>query len=276
MIPSRTPIGSGTFYPALPGRLRADVRSYLAATEQPRRTAALLAPHAGFVYSGATAGSVFASAEVPATVVVLAPNHTGRRTSTEGGSILLTRRYRTPLGDVEPDIALGETILDWGGGLIEEDLIAHADEHAVEVVLPFLQLRNPDVRIVPLVIAWRDWERSLRLAAALHRAVGTREDVLVVASTDMNHYEPAELTAEKDARALEHIVMLDGEGLLAATEREGISMCGVAPAAIACEFARLRTNGAGESAVVAYSHSGVTNGRLDQVVGYAGVLIGVR
>jgi MEMO1 family protein len=275
MIPSRTPVASGTFYPALPGRLRADVKGYLASTAPPRHTAALLAPHAGFVYSGPTAGTVFAAAQVPATVIILAPNHTGRRTSTEGGSILLTRRYRTPLGDVEPDVPVGEALLDWAEGLIEEDLIAHAEEHAIEVVLPFLQLRNPSVRIVPLVIAWNDWDRSARLAATLYRAVGRREDVLVVASSDMNHYESADVTAEKDAHALEHIVALDGEGLLAVAEREGISMCGRVPAAVACEYARLRTGGTGEGAVVAYSHSGLANRRLDQVVGYAGVLIGV-
>jgi AmmeMemoRadiSam system protein B len=272
MIPTRTPAVSGTFYPSLPARLRSDVRAYLGGEDATRRAPAVLAPHAGYQFSGATAGAVFGKVAVPATVVVLAPNHTGRRTSAEGGSVLLSRRYRTPLGDVEPDEGLGNAIMDRAADLVQEDLVAHAEEHGVEVILPFLQVRNPRARLVPIVLGWADWERSERLAHALHAAVAARDDVLVVASSDMNHYEPADVGEAKDTAALERVQALDGEGLLRVTTERKISMCGRTPAAVACEYARLRGGTRGE--VVAYSHSGLVTGDDQRVVGYAGALLG--
>lgn len=273
-LPTRTPAVSGTFYAALPGRLRADVRGFLGepAPGSGASVPALVAPHAGHVYSGATAGAVFAAARVPATVVLLAPNHTGRVTAVGGGSILLGRAYRTPLGTVDVDEELGRAIMQSAGPLLAEDLVAHAQEHAVEVLLPFVQMRNPGARLVPIVLRWEDWGRARRLAHAIGDAVGTRDDVLVVASSDMNHYESAAVGERKDAIALERMVALDGEGLLDAARREGITMCGRVPAAVACEYARLRGGTMGR--VVAYSHSGLVNGDESRVVGYAGVLLG--
>ena len=272
-VPSRTPAVSGTFYPSLPGRLRADVRGYLEAAQRaPRRAAGVLAPHAGFTYSGLTAGAAFAAVEVPGTCVILAPNHTGRATSAEGGSLLLDCAYRTPLGDLPVDAELGAAIRDRAAPLLAEDLIAHSEEHAVEVLLPFLQLRNPDVRIVPIVIGWVDWPRTARLARAIHDASPEPNDVLVVASSDMNHYEPANVTADKDTIALDQIITLDGEGFLTVTREHRISVCGRVPVACALEVARLRGKRTGE--VVGYSHSGLVNGNNDRVVGYAAALLG--
>ena len=272
-VPTRHPAVSGTFYPSLPGRLRADLREYLARPGQPRRALGVLAPHPAMLYGGPVAGAVFGSVVVPDTVVVLAPNHTGRSTSIEGGSILLSRAYRTPLGDVPPDQELGERIVERAAPLVAEDLVAHSQEHGIEVLLPFLQMRNRDVRIVPIVIAWRDWARSRALAAALVDAIGDR-DALVVASSDLTHYESAAAAETKDAVLLEAIMALDGEALARAVAIEGISMCGVAPAAVACEYARLR--GAARGDLVSYSHSGIVNGDVERVVGYAGVLLGAE
>jgi AmmeMemoRadiSam system protein B len=272
-LPSRTPAVSGTFYPALPGRLRADVRAFLAhGTSPPRRALGIVVPHGGYMYSGATAGAAFAAVEVPVTCIVLAPNHTGRGRARHGGSLLVDTAYRTPLGDVEPDTELGAALQERAHPLLIEDPLAHADEHAVEVLLPFLQMRNEAVRVVPVVLGWGDWERTRRLAHAIHDVIADRSDVLLVASSDMNHYEPASASADKDALALERIVALDGEGLLEVTQSRHISMCGRVP--VACTLEVARRAGFARAEVVGYSHSGLINGNHDRVVGYAAALIG--
>jgi len=273
MSPTRPPAVSGTFYPSLPGRLRVDVTDYLVTPPHPRRVPAIVAPHAGYMYSGATAGVVFGSVEVPATCIVVAPNHTGLVAARRGGSVLTSSEYRTPLGDVKLDDELADALIRASGGLLEDDPAAHLNEHAVEVMLPFLQVRHPGVRIVPIICAWSDWERCAELARAIFSAAGPRADVLVVASSDMNHYESAEVTEKKDHLALERVIELDGRGLLDVTESHDISMCGRIPTATACEYARLGGKRAGE--VIAYSHSGLVNNDHRRVVGYAGVLLGV-
>ena len=273
VLPSRTPAVSGTFYPALPGRLRADVRGFLdQGTSTPKRALGILVPHGGYMYSGATAGAAFAAVEVPATCIILAPNHTGRGRARQGGSLLIDTAYRTPLGNVEPDAELGAEIQKRAHPLLIEDPLAHADEHGVEVLLPFLQMCNEAVRVVPLVLGWDDWDRSRRLAQAIHDVIAGRDDVLLIASSDMNHYESATASTDKDAVALERIVALDGEGLLEVTRTRHISMCGRVPVACALEVARLA--GLARAEVVGYSHSGLINGNHDRVVGYAAALIG--
>jgi AmmeMemoRadiSam system protein B len=264
---------SGTFYPADATTLRRDVETYLGtpAADAPR-VPAVIAPHAGYVYSGSTAGAVFATIHVPATCIVLAPNHSGLAGAGRGGSVLLSACYETPLGEVGIDLDLGALLMEAAGTLLADDPVAHRREHGAEVVLPFLQVRNPVARIVPIVLAWSRWEDARSLAAAIHRVVGPRDDVLVVASSDMNHYESAARTRLKDEVALDRVRALDGEGLLTATSEHHITMCGRVPAACACEYARLRGGQRGE--VIAYSHSGLVNGDERRVVGYAGVLLG--
>ena len=273
VLPSRTPAVSGTFYPALPGRLRADVRGFLdQGASPPKRAVGILVPHGGYMYSGATAGAAFAAVEIPATCIILAPNHTGRGRARHGGSLLVDTAYRTPLGNVEPDVELGTELMRRAHPLLIEDPLAHAEEHGVEVLLPFLQMRNEAVRVVPLLLGWDDWERTRRLAHVIHDLIAGRDDVLLVASSDMNHYEPAAASTDKDAVALERIVALDGEGLLEVTRSRHISMCGRVPVACALEVARQA--GLARAEVVGYSHSGLINGNHDRVVGYAAALIG--
>ena len=268
---SRTPAVSGQFYPALPARLRADVRGYLGAPRETRKALAVVAPHGGYRYAGVTAGAVFGRVEVPATCVVIGPNHTGRALSGEGGGILQSKGYRTPLGDVPLDDPLAAAIVSAAGGLLRDDEVAHDEEYSVEVILPFLQLRNEGVRIVPILTAWADWDRTRRLAEAIVSSIGDRRDVLVVASSDMNHYEPAEVTIEKDSYALDAVSALDGKGLLEITVSQQISMCGRVPVACACEVAR-RLGGTGAE-IVSYTHSGMVSGDSSRVVGYAGVIL---
>lgn len=274
MKSAREPAVSGLFYPSDPAVLTEQLREYLAGVPPVRKAAALVAPHAGYIYSGRTAGLVLGAATIPSTCVVLAPNHTGRLTALNGGSALISSEYRTPLGPVRTDVALATAIMDHANGLVADDATAHAREHAVEVILPFLQSLRPDVSIVPIVLAWSDWEPSALLADAILRAVGERDDVLVVASSDMNHYESAGASEPKDRAAIDHLLNLDGEGLLATARRLNVTMCGRVPAAVACQYARLR--GATRGELIDYRHSGLVNGDTSHVVGYAGVLLGVH
>jgi len=276
----RAPAVSGRFYPGTRPQLERAVRELLAAVPdaRPAPARAAVAPHAGYVYSGLTAAHVFARLDVPPVVVILAPNHTGVCRAPGGASLWEAGAFRTPLGDVPVDEPLADALLR-ASPLVGLDHAAHAQEHAVEVELPFLQARRADVRIVPLVLAWDAWEGCEALGRVLAALVGRwPERVLLLASSDLNHYEPASVNERKDRRALEALAALDGAELLARCRRERISMCGRAPAAtvLAATRALGEAGGAGGAAraeVVHYSHSGMVTGDDDAVVGYGGVVI---
>ncbi|MBI1967230.1 MAG: AmmeMemoRadiSam system protein B [Gemmatimonadetes bacterium] len=269
----RAPAVSGRFYPAQREVLERDLRTLLAEAGDPprRRALAAIVPHAGYVYSGATAARVFAALELPSLVVVLAPNHTGVCRAEGGASLWEAGTFRTPLGDVPIADQFAQALLD-AEPLVGVDHEAHRAEHAVEVELPFLQLLRADVRIVPLVLAWDAWEACRALGDSLARVVRRwPEPVLLLASSDLNHYEPASVSEPKDKRALEAVVALDGSELLQRCRRERISMCGRGPAATT--LAAATSLGAERAEVVDYRHSGWVSGDYDAVVGYGGVVI---
>lgn len=273
----RAPAVSGRFYPSDPVELRAVVATLLADARPAvrpsgRPAVAVIAPHAGYIYSGATAARVFARIEVPALAVVLAPNHTGVVSAPTGISLWEAGAFRTPLGEVAIDAPAARALQEMSGGAVVVDHEAHRAEHAVEVELPFLQVLRADVRVVPLVLAWDGWDRARALADVLVRFVGAAgEPVLLLASSDLNHYEPAGVTEQKDATVLDAIRALDGEELLARCKRERVSMCGRGPAAVV--LAAARALGATRAEVVDYRHSGWVSGDNARVVGYAGVVI---
>jgi MEMO1 family protein len=269
----RAPAVSGRFYPGTKRELERAVRELLEAVPQtvPAPARAAVVPHAGYLYSGLTAAHVFARLDIPPVVVILAPNHTGVCAARGGASLWEAGAFRTPLGDVVVDERFAGALLE-ASPLVDVDHAAHAQEHAVEVEVPFLQLRRADVRIVPVVLAWDAWEGCRRLGEAL-AALAARwpEPVLLLASSDLTHYESAAVTQGKDARALEAVAALDGEELLRRCKSERISMCGRAPTATV--VAAARTLGAAGAEVVHYSHSGMTTGDDAAVVGYGGVVI---
>jgi len=208
---------------------------------------------------------------LPALIVILAPNHTGVCRAPGGASLWEEGAFRTPLGDVPVDVPCAAA-LRAASPLVGVDHHAHRGEHAIEVLLPFLQVLRPDARIVPLVLAWDAWDRASELGNALASVVReAAEPILLVASSDLNHYEPAAVTEQKDARALEAVTALDGAELLARCRRERISMCGRGPAAVV--IAAARALGATRADVVDYRHSGWVSGDDSQVVGYGGVVI---
>ena len=238
---------------------------------QAARARAAIAPHAGYVYSGVTAAHVFARLDVPRVAVILGPNHTGRCRAPGGASLWEQGAFATPLGLVPVDADFAAALLA-ACSLVAVDHQAHRDEHAIEVQLPFLQLRAPSLSIVPLVLAWDGWEQARELGDALASVVQQwREPVLLLASSDLNHYESAAVSELKDAQALAAIRALDGEELLRRCREERISMCGRAAAATV--LAAAHKLGSTRAEVVDYRHSGWVSGDEARVVGYGGVVI---
>ncbi|MBX3469292.1 MAG: AmmeMemoRadiSam system protein B [Planctomycetes bacterium] len=239
-----------------------------AAGPAPAPARAVVAPHAGYRYSLSIAAAAYARVVVPEVVVVLCPNHTVPPpivSAWSGGA------WRTPLGAV----AVADDLLARlraASPLVVADTRAHQDEHAVELHLPLLQrLRaGRPLRVAPVVVAAPGADDLLALGDALADVIGA-DDVLVVASTDMNHHEAADVTRRKDERALRPLLALDPAGLLATCAREQVSMCGVRPTTVALQAARRL--GATRAELVRHGHSGEVSGDDRRVVGYAGVVV---
>lgn len=248
------------------------VDGLLAAVDaKPEPAFGAIAPHAGLVYSGECAAHVFKRIAIPPVVVILAPNHTGRASHRGGAAAWDQGSFDTPMGRLE---IAGEFLsrLESETVLVAHDPIAHAAEHSVEVELPFIAALSPDTKIAPIVLGWDDWERCRDLAEALATTVRQwPHQVLLLASSDMTHFESAQAAAAKDRPALEAVERFDGEGLLEYCHKNAVSMCGRGPAAVVLESARLL--GATRAEVVDYRHSGRVTGDDRDVVAYAGVVI---
>lgn len=259
---------AGRFYPSDPHQLRSDIDSYLSPVQNELRAISCMAPHAGYIYSGAVAGAVFSRVAIPRQCIVLCPNHTGFGKPL---SIMSSGKWQTPLGDIPVDRELAGD-LKRRCPLLEEDTQAHRSEHAIEVELPFLLTRQPDVAMVPIAIGTGRFESLAALGEALAETISAQEQpVLIVTSSDMNHYEDDTITRKKDSIAIECILALDAHGLYEAVRRENISMCGFGPA-VAMLTAAPKL-GASKSELVQYATSGDAFGDRQSVVGYAGIAI---
>ncbi len=264
----RSPAVAGAFYDGEAGPLERDVRSHLSPAGPPEPVFGAIVPHAGFIYSGPVAGAVYARIAVPPTAVILCPNHTGRGAP---ASVDPSDAWRTPLGDVPVDRRLARRLMELSPSLTE-DGASHAREHSLEVQLPFLQVLRPDLSFVPVCLGAPDLDLCREVGRALATlAAEETEPPLLLASSDMNHYESREIGRRKDALALARIEALDPEGLFRTVLSENITMCGFLPAT-ALLFAA-RASGIGQASVVARRDSGDETGDTSSVVGYAGVIL---
>jgi len=264
---SRKACVAGQFYPGSAGDLQAAVKGFLSETARQKATA-VICPHAGYIYSGAVAGAVYSAVEIPDDVILIGPNHTGLGPK---ASVMTEGAWEIPTGVVEINAELAGRVAG-STELFSSDVSAHLGEHSLEVQLPFLYYLNRNVRIVPVTIMRADYGGCVEMGSALSKVISSYDKkVLLVVSSDMNHYEAEDLTREKDALAIERIKDLDAGGLLTVTASNNITMCGVLPAAIAIEAAgRL---GAQKAQLVKYSTSAETSGDYAHVVGYAGFII---
>ena len=265
----RLPAVAGRFYPDDPAQLINELDSFLQppAIEKIRARACMV-PHAGYKYSGRVAGAVYSQLEIPNRVILVGPRHFPRGASL---AIISEGAWDTPLGRAPIDQALAARIIG-ACPLLREDEVAHSMEHSLEVQLPFLQRLLPSFSFVPIVTGTVRFQELESLGLAIAKVIRSEgEPVLLVASSDMNHYESDAVTRVKDRKAIEQILALEPGELFDTVRNENISMCGYG-AAVAMLTA-VRELGATRAELVAYATSGDINGDLDQVVGYAGVVV---
>jgi MEMO1 family protein len=274
----RTPAVAGRFYPSHADQLLREVREYTSASNPSPGTTSVatgrmaaigcVAPHAGYIYSGGVAGAVYSRLEIPPRCVILCPNHTGKGRPL---AVMAHTAWQTPLGEVAADGDLGALLLSRFPGL-QEDSAAHRSEHAIEVQLPFLQARDPELQIVPIVIGTSDFDVLHGFGEALGEVIVARaKRVLIIASSDMNHYESEAVTRVKDQKAIERVLAMDARGLWEVVMNEDISMCGFGPTIVMLTAAKRL--GATSATLVKYATSGEVSGDYESVVGYAGIIV---
>ena len=268
----RSPAVAGPFYSPSAATLEAEVAGCLDRSAQPKPMLAAISPHAGLMYSGPVAGAVYSRITLPATVILIGPNHTG---SGPAVSVYPTGAWRMPGGEVSVNQNLAAEILA-RCPCAEADTTAHQREHCLEVQLPFLQHRRRPIQIVPIVLGIRDPALCQAIGECLAAILAQHTTMeggqpLLVASTDMNHYESDAITRKKDRHALDAIERLDPHALDAAVTTHSISMCGIAPTLAVLHAARAL--GATRATLVRYATSADQGGDHARVVGYAGFTI---
>lgn len=264
----RLPAVAGQFYSATADGLRRQVGTFLIPDAKKVRARGIVSPHAGLMYSGAVAGAVYSQLDLPELFVLIGPNHTGLGAPV---SLMPEGSWETPLGPVPVNADLARAILS-GSARIREDSLAHLHEHSLEVQLPFIQCLKKEFSFVPIQMLDTRLETCLEVGQALASAIAAwPSSVLIVASSDMSHYEQAATAGRKDHKAIERILDRDPEGLYRTVKEEAITMCGYGP--VVAMLAACNALGASRADLVKYSNSGDVSGDYEQVVGYVGIIV---
>ena len=264
----RSPVVSGQFYPESPSQLKSMIEGFVDKEAVKEEVIGLVSPHAGYIYSGPVAGAVISRIKFNDTFIIMGPNHTGRGKPL---SIMTEGVWKTPLGEVEIDSELGKQILATSKHL-EEDYAAHQYEHSIEVQLPFLQYFKKDIRLVPIILSYYPGATYKEIGKEIAKAVKElNKKVVIIASSDMTHYEPQKSAQKKDSQAIEAILDLNEDELLKRVDELNISMCGYGPTVSLLSAAK--ELGATGAELVRYQTSGDTTGDYSAVVGYAGIII---
>jgi len=264
----REPVVAGQFYPADPKVLRRTIGSLIQKPGSSIEAKAVVVPHAGYVYSGSVAGKVFSTVRLPKRIILLGPNHSGA-----GDTLALSPAgtWRTPFGTVSIDAELNRSLTKECPGL-REDWLAHRNEHSLEVQIPFIQFLQPEVSFSAICVGTADYAVLESLGHGIARVIqSSLEPVLLVASSDMTHYEPADIAARQDQLAINRILDVDPRGLCQVIAEEDVSMCGFAPTAavlVAC-----RDMGSHAARLICYTNSGEASGDYNRVVAYAGIAV---
>ena len=265
----RLPAVAGRFYPSNPAELTALIHKYVVSDPSTPaiQVRACLVPHAGYAYSGHVAGAVLARIALPRKIIILGVRHYPRG---EPAAVLSNGSWRTPLGDAQIDEELAEA-LKKACPLLREDSVAHSTEHSLEVQLPFLQILAPEFRFVPVALGTVRFEQLAEVGEGLARVLNNRnDDVLLLTTSDLNHYEDDATTRVKDRKAIEQLLALEPRVLYDTCRHETISMCGLGPAtAMLTAMNRL---GVKKSELVKYATSADVSGDRSAAVGYAGML----
>ena len=266
----KTPNVSGQFYPSNPQQLSKDIDSYFSAAdlEAPaQHVEMMIAPHAGYMYSGPVAAYSFKAVREKKyrTVVILAPSHFYHF---EGAAVWAEGGFQTPLGVVDVDESFAGKLL-----ALNQKFYVHpqafAREHSLEVEIPFLQKTFRDFKIVPVILGQVSVDAAEQIAETLHTVIGERKDVLVVVSTDMSHYHDDATARTMDQATLQTVENLDAAGLWNHCYRGTQEMCGFIPVTTALFLAQKRNL---QARVLEYATSGDVTGDPSRVVGYGSVI----
>jgi hypothetical protein len=259
---------AGSWYPGTADAIVREVDSYLGAAvvePPPGRVVALVSPHAGLRYSGPVAahGYSLLRARLALTVVLVGPSH---RVGFDGAAVHARGAWDTPLGRVPIDEEVAQAVLAAGASVAFEDADVHRDEHSLEMQMPFLQRVVPSLRIVPIMMGTQSREEIEELARALGAALAGR-DVVLVASSDLSHYQPAPVANRLDAIVVEQVARYDDGALLERLQSHRNVACGGGP--IVAVMRAARELGADRAAVLRYADSGDAGERdKSRVVGY--------
>ncbi|UCH81652.1 MAG: AmmeMemoRadiSam system protein B [Nitrospiraceae bacterium] len=264
----RKPAVAGQFYQASPSGLEDQVNQYITKESSRVHSIGIVSPHAGLMYSGEVAGSVYSRITMPHTFILLGPNHTGAGAPV---SVMTSGQWQLPNGEIAIDESLAAYLMKCTH-VLTEDSRAHVMEHSLEVQLPFILHFSSSVHIVPIVMM----TDSLQVCSDLGRAIADTVKnagyaVTIIASSDMSHYVSDSHARTMDKKAVDKILALDPEGLYQTVREEAITMCGVIPVTSMLYAARLL--GARESKLIKYMTSGEVSGDFEYVVGYAGLII---
>ncbi len=262
---------AGAFYPAKKEQLHKQLENFFSKTKnihENEKSNAIIAPHAGYIYSGQTAAFAFSRLKKAKTFVILCPNHTGMGKEI---SISNAQYWETPFGKTEVDLGLGKKIVE--KTIAEFDELAHIGEHAVEVQLPFLQyLFGKDFKILPITIATSKFQELKKLGEALFEIEKNEKMVLgIVASSDFTHYEPKDFAAEKDMMAIKKIEELDSKGFHEMVQGMNLSICGFCGITALLEYCKMA--GKKKGVLLSYDTSATASGDSSSVVGYAAIKI---
>jgi len=265
----RLPAVAGHFYPAKPEALLSLVQEFTRSGSNVARqkVRACLVPHAGLVYSGAVAGAVFARIALPKKILMLGVRHYAHGAEQ---AVLCEGAFRTPLGDVPIDTSLAHQLVKECPAL-REDALAHQQEHSLEVELPFLQSLAPGFSFVPVAVGSLHFAKLQQTGEGIARVLERHpEEILIVTSSDLNHYEDDQTTRAKDQLAIDRLLQLDADGLLQTCRQHQISMCGLGAAIIL--LTALQKLGVKSAELIRHETSGDINGDRSAVVGYAGLI----
>jgi len=263
---------AGRFYPESKESIESQIESFDFDDTEPVEAFGVVAPHAGYQYSGPVAAKVYARLKIKGSVILMGPNHgSGSGYDAPPVAIMSEGSWELPSGEVLIDEELSRILVE-EGPFITEAGWAHETEHSLEVQIPFLQRFAGTVSIAPIIMARLAHDQVKRLADTIFRAVEKYgKPVTFVASTDFSHYVPHKTARTLDHMAIEKIEALDGRGLLDVVSKNQISMCGVQPTAVVIEVCKRL--GARKAELVSYQTSGDITGDFSSVVGYGGLLI---
>ncbi len=263
----REAIVAGQFYPGLKSELIKEIASFSDPKATKSDVIACMLPHAGYVYSGRVAVEAVSRINIKDKIILLGPNHTGLG---QEFSLMSDGAWQTPLGSIKIDSVLAKEILSQSKYL-KEDALAHLNEHSLEVELPILQYFRNDFQIVPIALMSSDIKALKAVGQEIAAAVKGLKSVMLIASSDMTHYESQEIAIKKDNAAIKAILDLDEDALADRIRALNISMCGYAPVIVMISAAKAL--GAKKTELIKYQTSGDVTGDKTSVVGYASIVI---